>query len=249
MLEISEIFGPSVQGEGRKIGTPSVFIRFAKCNMSCSGFKVKYETPTGETKYSCDSFYAVDKSFKSQWKSYKSHKELVSEVEKLFLSFKPDIVLTGGEPLLYWNNQEFQKLLEHYIANSFNVTIETNGSLNIDFTQEYQKKILFSLSVKLSNSDEPLKKRVNIEALRTIIEQADAYLKFVVNKEFINTAQQEIEAILKQLPICEVYVMPVGENLEELNSNALSVINMAIENNFNYSDRLHIRLWDNKRGV
>jgi organic radical activating enzyme len=249
MLEISEIFGPTIQGEGKKIGTPSVFIRFGKCNMSCSGFNVAYTTPKGETKYSCDSYYAVDSAFKTHWKRYESHTQIIHEVEKLFLNYKPDIVITGGEPLIYWNDKEFQKLLEYFIHAHFNVTIESNGSLMIDFTQAYQKKILFSLSVKLSNSGESLKKRVNTKALSTIIEQAQTYLKFVIDKNFIPKALIEIQALLRQIPKVEVYVMPMGENLDELNYHAKSVIDMAIQNNFNYSDRLHIRIWNNKRGV
>jgi ribosome-binding ATPase YchF (GTP1/OBG family) len=46
MLEVSEIFGPTIQGEGQKIGTPSVFVRFGKCNFDCSGFGVEYTTPS-----------------------------------------------------------------------------------------------------------------------------------------------------------------------------------------------------------
>lgn len=249
MLEISEIFGPTVQGEGKRIGTPSIFIRFSKCNMSCSGFNVEYQTPAGETKYSCDSYYAVDTHFKTHWKQYENHKEIVRDVEELFLDYKPDIVITGGEPLIYWNNKEFQKLLEYFILHDFNVTIETNGSLNIDFTMPYQKKILFSMSVKLSNCGENIDKRLNIQALTTIITHANAYLKFVIGKQHMEEYTQEIYAILTQIPSIEVYVMPMGETLDELNDNALSVIEMAIQNNFKYSDRLHIRIWDNKRGV
>jgi 7-carboxy-7-deazaguanine synthase len=249
MLEISEIFGPTVQGEGKKIGTPSVFIRFSKCNMSCSGFNVAYQTPNGETKYSCDSYYAVDTNFKTQWQRYENHKDLIREVEKLFLEYKPDIVITGGEPLIYWKNDEFQKLLEYFILHDFNVTIESNGSLPIDFTMPYQKKILFSLSVKLSNCGETLDKRININALTTIINHANAYIKFVIDKNTIDESTEEIHAILKQIPSVEVYLMPMGETLNELNDNAKKVIEMAIQNNFKYSDRTHIRVWDNKRGV
>lgn len=249
MLEISEIFGPTIQGEGKKIGTPSVFIRLGKCNMNCSGFNVAYQTPTGEAKYSCDSYYSVDTSFKAQWIRYESHEEIIKEVEKLFLDYQPDIVLTGGEPLIYWNNEEFQKLLEYFINNDFNVTIESNGSLPIAFTKPYQHKILFSLSVKLSNCGEPFKKRINTQALTTIINNAASYLKFVIDKNFVQQAQSEIQELLTSIPKVEVYLMPLGQTLMELNDNAIEVINMAIQNNFNYSDRLHIRIWDNKRGV
>ena len=47
MLEINEIFGPTIQGEGKLVGTPSIFIRFGKCNFKCEGFQVEYETPSG----------------------------------------------------------------------------------------------------------------------------------------------------------------------------------------------------------
>ena len=36
---------------------------------------------------------------------------------------------------------------------------------------------------------------------------------------------------------------------EKKNSNCEEVINMAIENGYKYCDRLHIRVWNNKRGV
>ena len=67
MLEINEIFGPTIQGEGKLVGTPSIFIRFGKCNFSCTGFGVVYETPSGIKKCACDSYYAVDKEFKDTW--------------------------------------------------------------------------------------------------------------------------------------------------------------------------------------
>lgn len=106
------------------------------------------------------------------------------------------------------------------------------------------------MSVKLSNSLEPLKKRVNIKTLSNIINKCeDKYLKFVVNKDFLSQANSEIEEILKQLPKVEVYLMPMGDNAQQMNENSESVINLALEKGFKYCDRLHIRVWDNKRGV
>nr|WP_228256057.1 7-carboxy-7-deazaguanine synthase QueE [Malaciobacter halophilus] len=250
MLEVNEIFGPTIQGEGKRVGTASVFIRFGKCNFKCEGFAVEYETPSGIKKCACDSYYAVDPAFKDQWHTFSNANDLIEEVNKILPSYKCDIVITGGEPLLYWKNKEFQKLLKYYVTNDYKVTIETNASLNIDITEKYQEDILFSMSVKLSNSLEPLKKRVNIKTLTSIINKCkDKYLKFVVNKDFLTQANNEIQDILKQLPYVETYLMPMGDNTQEMNKNSEAVINLALENGFKYCDRLHIRVWDNKRGV
>ena len=254
MLEINEIFGPTIQGEGKLVGTPSIFIRFGKCNFSCVGFNVEYETPSGVKKCGCDTFYAVDKEFKNSWTNYKSYEEIVEEVDKLTTKssniYKMDIVITGGEPLLYWNKIEFQKLLEHYISQGHQVTIETNASLNLNFTKAYQKKIIFSMSVKLSNSLESLSKRINYETLNKILTNSkSSYLKFVIDRNFLNEAKEEIETILTNIPNVEVYLMPLGDTAQSINKNCEDVIQMAINYGYKYCDRLHIRVWDNKRGV
>ena len=59
--------------------------------------------------------------------------------------------------------------MKHYVEGGYHLTIETNGSIDIDLKEEWQKKLLFSMSVKLSNSLEPLKKRVNKETLTKIL--------------------------------------------------------------------------------
>ena len=254
MLEINEIFGPTIQGEGKLVGTPSVFIRFGKCNFNCVGFDVEYETPSGVKKCGCDSFYAVDKEFKDSWTNYKSYEEIVKEVDTLTKQssslYKMDIVITGGEPLLYWNKDEFQKLLKHYIEEGHQVTIETNASLNLNFDYGYQEKIIFSMSVKLSNSLESLKKRINYETLNKILTKTkDSYLKFVIDTNILENAKNEIETILENVPKTQVYLMPLGDTAESINENCEEVIQMAIDYGYIYCDRLHIRVWDNKRGV
>ena len=254
MLEVNEIFGPTIQGEGKLVGNLSIFIRFGKCNFKCVGFNVEYETPSGVKKCACDSYYAVDMEFKNSWKSYENYLDIVNEVDKLLENCnyknRVDIVITGGEPLLYWNNQEFQNLIKHYINKNHKLTIETNASLNIDFKEEYQKNILFSMRVKLSNTLEPLKKRVNNSTLTKILENTkESYLKFVIGNDFLENAIVEIEDILKNIPQCEVYLMPLGDSSEAIDINSEKVVNLAIKYGFKYSDRLHIRIWNNKRGV
>lgn len=250
MLEVNEIFGPTIQGEGKKIGTPSVFVRFGKCNMRCEGFEVEYETPSGVKKCSCDSFHASDIAFRDQWHKYETAEKLIEEVNRFLPAYKADIVLTGGEPLLYWDDKEFQKFMKHYIDKGYKLTLETNASLDIKIEHEWQKELLFSMSVKLSNSGEPLNKRVNTLALKEIIENTkESYLKFVIDKEFLSKASQEIDAITSRIPKCDIYVMPLGDTAKIIDQNSLSVIEYAIKKGYMYSDRLHIRVWDNKRGV
>lgn len=257
MLPVMEVFA-SVQGEGSNAGNISVFIRLGGCNFTCAGFGVKYEDPnTGEVKYGCDSFYSVDAAFRKNWNLVESFEEIVDMVDKVMPKYpkavltKPDIVITGGEPTLYWKDVEFQKLLAYYISRNHDVTIETNASKDLDFKREYQRKVRFSMSVKLAVSGEPEHKRINIDAMTNMIENSpNSYLKFVVDRENILATEKEIDSILKEIPVyTEVYLMPLGDTQEILTHNAKSVIELCIKKGFKYSDRLHIRIWDNLSGV
>jgi len=248
----------SIQGEGARTGRPSVFVRTGLCNFTCEGFKVEYSDPkTKETKYGCDSYYSVNPNFKKDWKSIIDYKDLV----KIILDVIPDtdefdlnrcdIVFTGGEPLIYWEDEAYQRTLAYFISRGHKVTIETNASLDINFTREYQKEIQFSQSVKLSNSGEPQHKRINIETLTRIAETSpESYLKFVINKDTWAQDKKEIDEILEEIPVyTDVWLMPLGDTRKTMKENQLFTAEKAIENNFCYSHRVHITLWDNESGV
>jgi len=258
MIPVMEVFGDCLQGEGQRAGHPSVFVRTALCNFSCKGFGVEYQTPQGETKHGCDSFYAVDKAFKKDWNYVQGWEELVDLISSKFPRLskhnlvKPDIVFTGGEPLIYWNDNDYQMTLAYFISRGHHVTIETNSSIDIEFTREYQKQIQFSMSTKLSISGESEHKRLNIPNITNILENTkDSYLKFVVSKESWDQDFEEIKNILMNIPtyVKSVYLMPLGDVIEELEKNALFTYEKAVQLGFNYSDRLHIRMYDNKPGV
>ena len=58
----------SIQGEGKYLGTPSLFFRFGGCNMKCEGFGCTETSPKGVDVLGCDTVYAVDKKhFGSTW--------------------------------------------------------------------------------------------------------------------------------------------------------------------------------------
>ncbi len=176
MLYIDEIFGPTVQGEGKYAGAVSVFVRFARCNMSCKGFEVLYD----DVKFGCDSFHAVDNIYKNTWLKFDKAENIIAKLESLSKSC--DIVITGGEPLLYWRHKQFQKLLKYFVRQDRRVTIETNGTIDINLSKKWHKRILFSIGLKLSNSLEPKHKRLNTKALRNIISYTkNIYFKFVID--------------------------------------------------------------------
>lgn len=249
MLNVSEIFGPTVQGEGLRVGRPSIFIRLAGCNFRCQGLAVEYIHTTGEKKYGCDTYYAVDPCFKNEWQSL-SAQELINQITRLCNNHRYDLVITGGEPLLFWKQTEFQHVIKHFSELNHQITIETNASLAIEFSEEYQKKILFSMSVKLAYVNEAKQKRINIPALQNIIQHSHAsYFKFVINSHHAKQCLQEIQAITSQLPPIDVYLMPQGDTIDALAQHDQSVIQLCTEHNYIYCDRTHIRIWNDRRGV
>ena len=240
----------SIQGEGKFQGRAAIFLRFAGCNLNCAGFGVRTKSKkTGETLIGCDTARAV---FTGHF-SYEilSAEQIIARVERLCdgLNFKPVVVFTGGEPLLYAEDQNFVNLLEGLDARNFEIHFETNGTIEVNFAKfPVYKKCKFALGVKLANSGVSEAKRINPAALASIIKNAaDGFYKFVLK----DPRESDLEQILQVLKIAraEVWCMPMGADAKELAQNARSVADFAIKHGFNYSERIHVRLWDKKEGV
>jgi len=161
-IKVSEIFY-SLQGEGRFVGVPSVFLRTYGCNFKCAGFGCKpgeLSTEADEVAKNvelykdfnslplvttgCDSYASWHPDFKHLSPTYTTE----NLVDKM-LALTPNnqwvqnngndvhLVITGGEPLLGWQ-RAYQELLEHpRMKDLKNITFETNGTqkLHEDFKQ------------------------------------------------------------------------------------------------------------------
>ena len=142
--------------------------------------------------------------------------------------------------------------LNFAISECYEPHFETNGTIEVDFAKfEIYKKCRFAVSVKLENSGESEAKRINPVALKAIKQNAaGSFYKFVLDKKSVENGSA-IAQISRILELCdaEVFCMPQGYDKISLEQNALAVAQFAIKHGFNYSDRLHIRLWGAKEGV
>lgn len=248
MLGVSEIFY-SLQGEGEFIGTPSVFLRLGGCNLRCSGFGNQY---TGSTIIGCDSIYAANAKFSKEWKFYENAQELIFEIQSLSdVNF--DIVITGGEPTLQFGNPILLETIKHFLQKGHRISVESNGSVDFRF-DEVLKELYFTLSVKLSNSGEPINRRIKPSVIQNIIDNAkNVVFKFVLNAKMCEdgSAISEIKDLLSKLNLKNnrIYLMPQGVSVEELDKNIQKIYPLCLQEGFCLSDRIHIRIWGDKRGV
>ena len=243
----------SIQGEGKYAGVPSYFLRTGGCNLNCPGFGAEY-TVDGEVRLGCDTYFAVDGHFSSSWQKVTSADTLITDLKKEFdnIGYLPDMVITGGEPLMYAKDEVFYVVVERMVELGVKITFETNGTIVIDF-EKYPayKACTFALSLKLANSGEPVKKRIVVPALKSVQAHAkEAFLKFTIDAVLVeSTALDEINEIRQILPELDVYCMPVGESRDTIWKNDKAVFEFCMKHNFKYSDRLHIRVFDTTQGV
>ena len=243
----------SLQGEGKYAGEPSYFIRTGGCNLACEGFNSFYEAQ-GVQKKGCDTYFAVDRAFVQRWQKIEDAKVFKKSLQKEFahIGYVPNVVITGGEPLIYHQDNLFYEIIVWLMKQGCRVTFETNGTIDIDFdSYPLYKKATFALSIKLSNAQEPYKKRINKASIKNItMNTKDSFFKFTLNKELIQTsAFEEIKDIVSIAPKLPIYCMPLGEKRATIRKHDRAVFQFCMANNFFYSDRLHIRVYDTTEGV
>lgn len=111
-FRVAEIFGPTIQGEGRHVGKPAIFVRLGGCDDRCLW---------------CDSGHAVD-SKKVLALPVMNEKEIVRRVTEISEDVLT-VVITGGNPALW----DLSSLIHSLHAAGYFVHLETQGTIYRDW--------------------------------------------------------------------------------------------------------------------
>ncbi|MEN3045020.1 MAG: 7-carboxy-7-deazaguanine synthase QueE [Candidatus Hydrothermales bacterium] len=210
-LPVVEIFD-SIQGEGPFCGRPSVFLRFAFCNLRCKW---------------CDSEYTWKRKVNFMWKS-------IDEIREKILRYNiKHLVITGGEPLLW--ERIFFPLVEDFLKMNFRIEIETNGTIQ----SFLQNEVYFNVSPKLSNSGNSLDKRIKVDVLKSFNKRERVIFKFVIKKE---SDLVEVIDLKEKVGIenSKIFLMPEGKSYLELRDRRKLVYELSRRYGFRFTDRFHI---------
>jgi predicted glycosyltransferase len=106
-------------------------------------------------------------------------------------------------------------------------------------------------SRKSGKADLSRSRRVKKEVISSIALNAkESFFKFSIDKDSINAAlDEEIQDITSSAPFLDVYCMPIGGNKKSIKNNTYVLIEYCKAKGYNFSDRLHIRIWDDNKGV
>lgn len=229
-MKIAELFY-SIQGEGKLMGVPSVFVRAGGCNLRCSW---------------CDTPY-------SSWEPEGQEQSPDWIIERVRQFPARHVVLTGGEPMIM---PEIAGLCSRLKSEGFHLTMETAATVYRPVEID-----LASLSPKLSNSTPwqredgrfaPAheKARLNVPVIQRFIDHSpDFQLKFVIAQP---PDLEEIQSLLAQLTgwsTSDVLLMPEGTDVQTLRGRARWISDICKQSGYRYCPRLHVELYGHQRGT
>ncbi len=240
-----EIFH-SIQGEGKSIGVPSVFVRTSLCNLHCIWCDTDYTWNWVGTRFAHqhEALPGYRKFDKKDWIAECA----VEDVAQAVAAFPcHNIILTGGEPMLQQPGltQLMRTLRQH--SPDYRFETETNGTLVP--TAEFDAAIdQYNMSPKLDNSNNPKRLREKPKAYRFFAASPKANFKFVLAGE---SDLAEVLELLENYAISpsKVWLMPEATTRELLAEKRPWLVDICKMHGFRYSDRLHVQIWGSKKGV
>ena len=237
-IRISEIFGPTIQGEGVLIGQPTVFVRTGGCDYRCGW---------------CDTLHAVDSAYRDEWKPM-SVEAIWAEVERLSGGVPLTVSLSGGNPAI----QPLGPLIEHGNRRGYRFALETQGSIAKGWFENLDTLVL---SPKPPSSG----METDWHALQNCLDMAaskpQTVLKIVVFDDADYAFARHAAARFPHLP---VYLQPGNHtppppdddeavvDIDGVMDRMLWLVGKVTEDRWfavRVLPQLHVLLWGNRRGV
>jgi organic radical activating enzyme len=226
----------TIEGEGEHIGKPSVFMRLSMCNLTCQGFK------SADAPYGCDSF--VSWSVKNKLTIEDILNTLESHGYVRYLQNGAIWKITGGEPLIQ-QNKLLELVDEFYTRFEFIPRIDFETNATIMPRPEWRDiwRATFTTSPKLSNNGDPEDKRYKPEVIKWHVNNGSGF-KFVINGP--TDLNEVMSRYINDLgvPRHRVWLMPCCGSRDEHTVKAAAIAETCKENNFNFSPRLQLVIWD-----
>lgn len=231
-LPLSEVFGPTFQGEGPHHGRRVGFIRLGLCNLTCAW---------------CDTPYTWDHT------RYDVDRECpptpIDVILDRAMTLNTDtIVLSGGEPMLHAKRTALcplGALLHNLTDRGVALHVETNGTIA---PPGWMLPLIdhWTVSPKTTTTD-PEHKRLRPDTLR-------AYLPLPAAYKFVATSPNDLPGIdrlcrLVGIPPDRVWIMPEGRDATTILTGLRSLERHVRDYGWHLSSRLHVLLHDDKRGV
>jgi 7-carboxy-7-deazaguanine synthase len=227
-LAVSEVFGPTVQGEGPTTGRRCGFVRLYGCNLDCVW---------------CDSAYTWDTDRydpdveRSEWTAG----QIVEAVAEMDVD---RVVVTGGEPLI--QRRALGRLVETF-GPSYAVEVETNGTVPPGPMEQYGW-VTWNVSPKLPHAGvtDPIRPRA-LEAFAALARAERAVAKIVCHTvDDVAAATAVTDAA--GFPRSAVWIAPLGTTGPVVAFSLAAIADAAVAAGCNLSSRLHITTWGDARG-
>lgn len=237
-IRVSEIFGPTIQGEGILIGLPTVFVRTGGCDYRCSW---------------CDTLHAVDSEYRDQWLPM-SVDEIWQEVVRLSGGKPLTVSLSGGNPAI----QPLGPLIARGHEEGYRFALETQGSLARDWFADLDVLVL---SPKPPSSGMETDWQVFDDCLSMASDRPEVALKIVV---FDDSDYAYARAAAARYPHLPLYLQPGNHtppppddddatiDLDGIVERMLWLVGKVTEDRWfeaRVLPQLHVLLWGNRRGV
>jgi organic radical activating enzyme len=166
--KIIEVFR-SVQGEGRYVGLPQVFVRLFECNMHCTWCDTPGSIGDGKREY-----------------REVTAESLLKQVDELY-SGCHSVSITGGEPLL---QPDFLKVFCHVLKKSKKmVYLDTNGTLPEALKMIIKDVDIIAMDLKLPSSTKQKAFWYEHKEFLKIAKQKEVFIKAVIS---LDTSAEDV---------------------------------------------------------